>query len=221
MNFSVEWDDIYRQGAHNSVWPWSDVVRLVNRHIRGPKQGLRVLELGFGAGANIPFFDGLGMAYHGNDGSEVAVERARERFPALADRLIVGDFTRDLGFRGPFDLILDRGALTHNSSDSIRRVLALIRKVLGESGLFIGIDWFSTASTEMSNGAEAGDPYTRRDISAGALVDTGVVHFTDETHLRDLLSGFELLFLEHKTSDVLVPPGDFRIAAFNFVARAV
>ena len=221
MNFSVEWDDIYKQGAHNSVWPWTDVVRLVHQHIRGSKQGLRVLELGFGAGANIPFFEALDMVYHGNDGSETAVERARGRFPELKDRLIVGDFTRHLGFSGPFDLILDRSALTHNSSESIRRALGLVRQALVEGGLFIGIDWFSTESTEMANGAESGDPYTRREISAGKLVGTGVVHFADEAHLRDLLSGFELLFLEHKTSDVLVPPGSFRIAAFNFVARPV
>jgi SAM-dependent methyltransferase len=167
MNFSPEWDELYKQGAHKSVWPWSDVVRLVHRYIRGPKQGLRVLELGFGAGANIPFFKALGMVYHSNDGSELVVERARERFPVLAKRLVAGDFTRSLGFRGPFDLILDRGALTHNSTESIRRVLALVRHALAADGIFIGVDWFSTSSTGIANSAETDDPYTRRDISAG------------------------------------------------------
>ena len=134
MNYSAEWDELYRQGLHNSVWPWTDVVRLVYRHIPGPKKGLRVLEVGFGAGANIPFFEALEMNYHGIDGSEVAVERARQQFPALGSRLVAGDFTATLGFDGTFDLVLDRGALTCNSTEGIRAALALVRQALGEDG---------------------------------------------------------------------------------------
>jgi hypothetical protein len=63
------------------------------------------------------------------------------------------------------------------------------------------------------------DPCTRRDLMTGALIGSGIAHCTDEAHLRDLFSDLEILFLEHKVSDVLVPAEDYRFPHFNFVAR--
>lgn len=44
MGFSIEWEKTYQTGAHNSVWPWSEVVSLTNRYFKGDKSGLRVLD---------------------------------------------------------------------------------------------------------------------------------------------------------------------------------
>ena len=35
MGFSKEWDVAYKNGLHNSVWPWSDVVSLTKRYFFG------------------------------------------------------------------------------------------------------------------------------------------------------------------------------------------
>lgn len=34
MSFSTEWEDVYRSGAHESIWPWSDVVSLNHRYLK-------------------------------------------------------------------------------------------------------------------------------------------------------------------------------------------
>src|SRR4029077_14742021 len=57
MGFSKEWDDCYRRGGQAIKWPWSDVISLVMRHARPTGSEFRVLELGCGSGANIPFFE--------------------------------------------------------------------------------------------------------------------------------------------------------------------
>ncbi len=220
MTYSAHWDALYSEGRHDSVWPWTDVVRLVHHHIPGAKTGLRVLEVGFGAAANIPFFEAIGADYHGIDGSASMVERARERFPKFADQLTDGDFTKTLGFDGPFDLILDRGALTCNTSASIARALAMIAEALGPEGRFIGVDWFSTEFTDMAWGVPTDDPFSRRDFKKGALANTGIVHFADQNHMRELFADFEIVFLEHRVHENLIPDPGYRIAAFNIVARS-
>jgi hypothetical protein len=75
-----------------------------------------VLELGCGAGANIPFFLHLGVAYHAIEGSSSITARVRENFPAFAGTIVAGDFTRQVPFDGPFDLVVDRASVTQHDS---------------------------------------------------------------------------------------------------------
>lgn len=58
MSFSNEWDEQYRNNNHMSVWPWSQLVSLCLRHTQlgNRDPDFYVLEVGCGAGANIPFF---------------------------------------------------------------------------------------------------------------------------------------------------------------------
>ena len=59
LGFSSEWDDQYSIGRLGSRWPWSDVVSYVMRYVRPQNKKIKVLELGCGAGANIPFFQSV------------------------------------------------------------------------------------------------------------------------------------------------------------------
>ena len=34
MGFDQDWEKTYASGTHLSVWPWSDIVSLVNRHCK-------------------------------------------------------------------------------------------------------------------------------------------------------------------------------------------
>jgi len=219
MTFSPEWDKLYRDNAHMSIWPWSDLVSYVHRYAR-PMDGFRkVLELGCGAGANIPFFLKLGVDYCTVEGSPAIVGQLQEHYPALAERIRVGDFTREYPFPGPFDLIVDRGSLIHNTTAGIRSGLALAFTHLRAGGKFIAIDWFSTAHGSAGLGLPA-DSHTRTAIASGHLAGTGNVHFCDREHLQGLLeqAGFRIERLEHKQNDVFVPAGGDRFAWWNFVA---
>jgi SAM-dependent methyltransferase len=220
VTFSREWDEIYRASLHLSKWPWSDLVSYVCRYAK-PADGYgRVLELGCGAGANIPFFLELGVDYRAIDGSAMIVSRLHETFPELKDRIVVGDFTGAIPFEGRFDLVVDRVSLAHNTTDAIRRTLGIVIERLRPGGKLIGIDWFSSADQAAETGI-ALDAHTRTNLPASShLAGTGAVHFSDRDHLVNLLagSGFRIDRLEHKQNDVLIPLSGGRFAWWNFVA---
>jgi SAM-dependent methyltransferase len=218
MTFSNEWDQRYIENTHVSVWPWSDLVSLVRRHCRHLEGG-RVLELGCGAGANIPFFQLLGVQYHAVEGSPSVVKRLHERFPDLAQRITVGDFTANQPFEPGFDLVVDRAALTHNSTTGIESGLQLAWQALKPGGYFIGVDWFSANHSEYRRGTADVDEHTRTNYHDGQFAGVGRVHFSDAAHLRKLFSRFELLFLEEKLLQRVVPEGDYQFASWNLVAR--
>ena len=150
------WDDIYVAGQMNVIWPWSDIVSLVMRYARPPaeQKNFRVMEVGCGTGANIPFFVALGVDYHGIEASPTAVARLRERFPQLGQKLLVGDFTRPWPVEGEFDLVVDRAAVTHNDMKGIVSALTEVRRRLKPGGKLVCVDLFSAASSE----AETGEP---------------------------------------------------------------
>lgn len=218
--FSPEWEQTYRDSAHLSIWPWSDLVSLTHRHA-SPKAGfVRVLELGVGAGANLPFFERLGCELHGIDGSASIVDKLRQAFPALAPNLVCGDFTRTLPYEhGRFDLVVDRASITHNATPAVRSALAEAARVLRPGGKFIGIDWFSREHEDAQRGTEV-DAFTRRDIDSRNFGGVGQVHFSDEQHLRDIFSeaGFSFEVLQHKVHRHLVGGHLAHFASWNLVA---
>lgn len=219
MAFSNEWDEVYRRGAQDSVWPWSDLVSYVMRYSRPTGGIFRVLELGCGAGANIPFFASLGVEYFGIEGSPTMVDRLRKRYPEMQDRILVTDFTREIPIDGEFDLVVDRSSLTHNATVDIVRCLGMIHNKLKVGGAFIGIDWFSTCHSDYQHGIEQVDRFTRGEYQEGRFADVGQVHFSDEPHLFDLFRHFEFLALEHKVIEYYVPINDWSYASWNFAVK--
>lgn len=220
MTFSTEWDILYRANTHLSIWPWSDLVSYVHRYAK-PSNGFnKVLELGCGAGANIPLFLSLKADYYAIEGSPAIVESVVSRYPELAERIITGDFTLDLPFTGPFDLVVDRISLAHNSTAAMIKTLKMIFNLLRTGGKFIGIDWFS----DQHHDAQLGDPvdsHTRKNLPVSShLAGTGHVHFCDRNHLVHLLesTGFHVERLEHKQSNIEIPENGQQLAWWNFVA---
>jgi SAM-dependent methyltransferase len=219
MSFSPEWEKRYQENTHMSVWPWSDVVSYVMRHARPTGSSFRVLELGCGAGANIPFFLSLGADYYAIEGSATIVDKLWERFPALRNNIMVGDFTQQICHDGEFDLVLDRASLTHNDTASIVRCLDLVYDKLRSGGRFIGIDWFSTAYSDYQKGDTTEDEFTRSAYQDGSFTNVGCVHFSDKPHLLELFKEFEILTLEHKTINREIPDNGWNFASWNLVAR--
>jgi hypothetical protein len=221
VSFSSEWEEIYSQGMQDSIWPWSDLVSYVMRYARLAGGTCRVLELGFGAGANVAFFSSLGVEYFGIEGSESAVRRVSLRYAGQPRmKFACCDFTQAIPFDGPFDLVVDRSSLTHNGAAAIRRCLRTVGSRMTKGAKFVGIDWFSTCNSQFLIGQDCGDYYTRSDFKLGQFEGVGTVHFSDQGHLMDVLSesGFEIERLEHKRSELIVPTGSGQMAWWNFVA---
>ena len=217
--FSTEWDQCYANDTHLSVWPWTDVVVYSNRYAKPRRDFCRVLELGCGAGANIPFFLARGDDYHAVEGSPHIVGELHRSFPELEHTIVVGDFTHAIPFETLFDLVLDRGSVTCNDTQSIARCLALVHARLRSGGIMLGIDWL-TSDHEYANRGRYVDSHTRTDIDSAMLHGVGKLHFSDREHLIGLLAdaGFEIKLLERKTARMLVGGDGFVRDMFNFVA---
>jgi len=218
MSFSKEWEERYQANTHLSVWPWSDLVSYIMRYARPTGSEFRVLELGCGAGANIPFFKKLGVQYYSIEGSSSIVNKLWRIYPEYKNNIIVGDFTQDIPFKEEFDLVVDRGSLTHNSTSAIKSSLKLVHNKLNPNGKYIGIDWFSTMHSDYQRGLSCEDNYTRCNITEGHLAHTGIVHFSDKTHLEELFSTFIIEVLEHKVIKREIPEDKFVFASWNLVA---
>ena len=218
MSFSKEWDQCYRQNTQMSIWPWSDMVSYVLRYVHPDKKS-RVLELGCGAGANIPFFLNLGVEYFAVEGSPAVVEKLHARFPELKDNILVGDFTEKIPVPGSFDLVADRSSLTHNTTAAIKNCLSLIHARLKPGGKYVGIDWFSMTHSEYKKGREGGDNYTRCGYVSGQFADVGRVHFSDKAHLEELFSAFSIGILEHKVIRREIPSDEHVFASYNLLAE--
>lgn len=222
-----QWDGRYQAKTHRSMWPWSDLVSLCERFVR-PSLGARadgaevnILEVGCGYGANIPYLLTLEGAFHGIDGSETALKEMANRFPFLADKLACADFTKDLFFKKPFDLVVDRASITCNADSSIRNCVSLIHSKLRRGGHFCGVAWYGKENSDYKGGVSGGDCHTRMGYTEGQFAHTGTVHFTDEANLKDILSEFEIVWIEHKISREIVPASGRVNAFYNFVARKV
>ena len=217
--FSPEWDECYANSTHLSVWPWTDVVVYTSRYAKPREAFKRVLELGCGAGANIPFFVARGDHYHAIEGSAHIVGELHRGFPALVDNIVVGDFTRSIPFETQFDLVLDRGSVTCNTTGDIARCLALVYARLRSGGILFGIDWL-TSDHEYANRGVSIDAHTRTAIDSHMVHGVGKLHFSDREHLVQLLAdtGFEVTLLEQKTGRMLIGGDGFVRDMFNFVA---
>ncbi|HMS04449.1 MAG TPA: class I SAM-dependent methyltransferase [Burkholderiaceae bacterium] len=220
MSFSNEWEESYTKGKHHSIWPWSDLVSFVYKYCDCVTQRRgRVLELGCGAGANIPLFLHLAADYYAVEGSSSIVEELRGRYSQLVDRIAVADFTKFQPHGGDFDVVVDRASLTHNHTDGIRSALGVAWRALKPGGLFLGVDWFSMNHTEFAKGEQDVDSYTRCGFSVGQFSQVGRVHFSNESHIRELFSDWELLLLE-ETQVHRIEPGDAHVfASWKLVAR--
>jgi len=223
MAFSKQWDDRYRLNQQLSVWPWTDLVSYVMRYARPQSREWRVLELGCGAGANIPFFQWLDVQYYAVEGSPTIVSQLVEKFPTLKERITTSDFTREIPFPGPFDLVVDRSSLTLNLTTDIKKTLSMIHRCLKPEGKFIGVDWFSTEHADFLMGQPLEDHFTRGNFPSGQFAGIGVVHFSTREHLLDLFADYKIEILDHKIIRHDLPPtAEHKVfASWNLVARKI
>lgn len=208
-----EWEDQYKQGKQDCIFPFTDLVSLVYRHVT-PFPGMKVLELGCGTGTNIPLFRQLGSDYYGIEGSASAVETLIKRHPEYKTKIITGDFTKVLPENIKFDLIVDRSALTHNTTEDIINTLNNLYNIMASPAHYIGVDWFSISHSDYNEAATVVDDHTLSGLG-GQFKDIGRVHFSTETHLKYLFKMFTIKALNYKLT---VSQLDNRVATYDIVA---
>lgn len=129
----LAYDLMYRYGA-----PWDgvgvrdDLQWLLDSGRVAP--GARVIDLGCGTGANVVHLAERGFDATGTDFSSVALDkaRARARTAGVADRcrFVRADLTDpDVDLDGPYDLLIDFGALDDLRPAGRRAMAALVERL--------------------------------------------------------------------------------------------
>lgn len=133
------WDKIFADHQWGS-YPPEELVRFVARNFggRNPRHDVHLLEVGCGPGANICFMAREGYTVSGIDGSQVAIDRAKQRLAKenLTANLHVGDVMRLPFADASVDGVMDIECIYANSVEDTKEILKEIKRVLKPNGLF-------------------------------------------------------------------------------------
>jgi len=197
MAWDEKWDDIFA----NNEWgryPEENLIRFMSSNYYSfeesscnkiPIDGIKILEIGCGTGANLWYISREGFKCYGIDGSKLAIEKANNRLNRNNKKveLTVGDVMSLPYGDGFFDAVIDIECIYANSLNDSKVILSEVCRVLKPSGLF----YSKSASDRMYKGknykkASNCDEYTS--ISDGPLSNVGLVRLMTKEDVYDLYS---------------------------------
>lgn len=217
--FSKNWEKTYRQKKQIVHWPWSDLITLISRYVLKKHKIKNVLEVGSGTGPNIPFFIEKNIDYYGIEGSKSAVKIIKKKFPKIKNKVLVGDFTKKIPFKKKFDLIVDRGSLTHNKPKKITQTFEIFKKIVKKNGFIICIDWFSTKDFAWKNFKGKKESNTISNIKKGDLKNVGTTHFSNLRFIQKISKKWKLIYCEEKIKKSIFPKNKEQRATWSFVIQ--
>ena len=114
--------------------------------------------------------------------------------------IVAGDFTKEIPFDMDFDLILDRGSLTCNSTEDIKKSIDMVYEKLCQGGVFLGMDWFTDLHDAFRNKPDDTEMIDDRTciFHSGYFNGLGAMHFLGRGQVEALLSKLEILECSEK-----------------------
>jgi SAM-dependent methyltransferase len=187
------WDTIFRARKWGK-YPKEELIRFVARHFyaASDRRAVRFLDLGCGFGSSTWYLAREGFTVDAIDGSEVIIERLRERLASegLTADLAVGDVI-DLPYPSQsFDCVIDVACLQHNDPSDTRHILNGVFDRLKPGGRLFSFTamagcWGDGAGTRIGDNTYSG-------ITEGPFANAGVARFSTEQQILDLYQKFEL-----------------------------
>ncbi len=162
MSFDQRWQtEVYKKNLQINKYPFHQVVSVVLHYFSKEKDRskINILELGCGTANNIHFLAQEGFNATGLDGSEHAIELGRTFLDenGLNATLLCQDFTNLSNFADQsFDMVIDRGSITHNRKKTIETTISEVYRVLKSNGIFLS-HIFSTKHSAIEYGEPYGD----------------------------------------------------------------
>lgn len=203
-NFQELWENLRKEGKQTAKFPYDKVISFVFRNYPRdiPKNQVKILEVGCGAGNNLWALAKEGFDVYGIEGSKTAIEFAEKEFSkyGVSACLYYQDFTRDYPFEDNFfDLIFDRCSLTYVSYQAAALAIQQIYRVLKQGSLFF-FNPYSTVHFSFNISGEIFDPAkTYVNTTRGSLAGTGKVCFYNKEMIYDMFSNslWEIKQLKH------------------------
>lgn len=188
------WNDIFRHNEWGK-YPPLELVRFVARNFYDvpDRTAVRFLEIGCGPGANLLYLAQEGFAGFGIDGSQIALDRARQRLDAagLDAHLRQGDVGHLPYSKESFDCVIDIECLYANSLADSRRIIDQVHRVLRPGGLFFSITYMTGMPGEETGRRLEGEPNTFLEMLDGPLRDGyGIIRLTSEDEIGDVFGRF-------------------------------
>ena len=140
MSFDNQWENqIYKKGKQINSYPFDEVVSDVNRMFRDLNvSNFKALDLGCGTGNNSKFLLDYGFGnVIGIDGSKSAIKIARDKYKSKKCKFLIKNFNNFKIKKNYFNLVLDRGSITHNKLSNIKKIYNKIFLSMKSNGIFI------------------------------------------------------------------------------------
>lgn len=200
MSFDKNWEKlVYKKSLQINQYPFDWIVSSTFNQIKRFNTK-KVLELGCGTGNNLRFFRDLNFKeIIGVDGSKTAIKLAKKNIKSKKIKLIQNDFSK-INFKSNyFDLIVDRGSITHNSKKEINQIFDMLHKFLKKDGLF-----FSTifSSRHYGNFTKIKNKSFKDEINSKEGLTTS---FFNQQEIKRLFSKFKIISLQLEEKKSIIP----------------
>lgn len=203
MSRDALWEEVFSTRAWGR-YPPEDLIRFCAQrfYARQSRSDVKLLEIGFGTGANLWYLAREGFSVHGLEGSEAGAAQALQRLDTElpnwnrgeANRLRVGDMCDTLPWSdNHFDAVIDNDAVTCVNHDSACHVYAQMHRVVRPGGwLYVRTP---AAGTWGDCTGEAHGHNAWR-CTEGPFSGTGIVRFASEEDLVALFAPWNVLQIE-------------------------
>lgn len=200
-SFDENWEQIHQERDWG-MYPSENLISFIARNFYKStnRKEIKILEFGFGTGAQIWFLSREGFEVYGIEGSETAVNKANSRMAqeGLKANLMTGDALNiDELYKGiDFDCIIDMQCLTCIPKEYSRKIIEASLKLLKPGGVFYSQTL--AKGTFLGEELEEVEPNTYAGSTSGNLIRKRLVRVTDEKEISEIYEGFSQIHYEKK-----------------------
>jgi SAM-dependent methyltransferase len=194
MNNKELWEERHKK-TFNRFNRITDFARFCYEHFLYNKKG-KLLDLGCGKGADSIYFHYKGFNVSAVDYSTEAISQFNfiQNQKRLFITSLVKDMTEPFSFEeSSFDIIYSRLGVNYFDSETTKKLFSEIKRILKSEGLLL---FQVKSSNDSSNGKG-------KKIEENVYEDDEgyMRHFFSQEYAKELLEGFEILFLDERKAE--------------------
>ena len=209
--FDKNWEkNIYKKNRQINNYPSEWVVSNTYKYIIKKNN---CLDLGSGAGNNLYFFLNYGFKNIDSiEGSDTACKIQLKKFSNNKKIKVFNlDFNKFKFKKDNYNLILDRGSITHNKFNDIQKILSKISKSLKKDGYFFSVMFSSQSSYTTKKDGFAFKKILDEKIGLRS-------NFFSEFEIKNLLKDFTIINLTLQKNETKIP-NKSNISVWNIICQ--